>query len=176
MYMELPKQVTKDCSGFYISGCSRHFWIEIYLIISTWSCFFLWSRLFLLGCFLLLFLFLFTGLLWSFFFLLLLWRRLLKWGKIYVSLYMVMMRVCLTGHQINPLLPKPPQNALSRWFLNLLSNQAKAAKLAAWAWFERRFKNPWHLTRVSRTHFHDTLKTTINIFNRLADFDLKFFL
>ena len=24
----------------------------------------------------------------------------------------------------NPLLPKPPQNALSQWFLNRLSNQA----------------------------------------------------
>ena len=37
----------------------------------------------------------------------------------------------------NSLLPKPPPNALSQWFLNLLSNQAKAAKLGALAWFDR---------------------------------------
>ena len=30
---------------------------------------------------------------------------------------------------------------LSQWFLNLLPNQAWAAKLAAQAWFGRRFKN-----------------------------------
>ena len=38
---------------------------------------------------------------------------------------------------LNPLLPKPPQNALSQLFWILLSNQDQAAKLAALPWFDR---------------------------------------
>ena len=41
----------------------------------------------------------------------------------------------------NPLLLNPAKTSLSQWFLNLLSNQANAAKLAAFTWFDRRFKN-----------------------------------
>ena len=36
---------------------------------------------------------------------------------------------------LNPLLPDPPKTALSQSFLNLLSNQAWTAKLAAQSWF-----------------------------------------
>ena len=35
----------------------------------------------------------------------------------------------------NPLLLNPAKSGLSQWFLNLLSNQAKHAKLACLAWF-----------------------------------------
>ena len=50
------------------------------------------------------------------------------------------------------------------------------SNLAALAWFDRRFKNNCFLTRVVGTNFHqdDMLKTTMNISNRLDDFDLNF--
>ena len=68
-----------------------------------------------------------------------------------------------------------PKNALSQWFLNLMSNQAKADKLAAWTWFDRRLKNHRLLTRIVGTHFHqgDILKITMNISNILTDLDRK---
>ena len=62
-----------------------------------------------------------------------------------------------------------------QWFLNLLSNQGKASKFAALAWFDIRFKNHLLLTGVVGTHFisDDKLKTTMNMSNRLVDLDLN---
>ena len=55
-------------------------------------------------------------------------------------------------------------NCPGQWFLNLMSNQFNAAKLAALIF-----------TRIFGTHFHqeDKPQTTVNISNRLADLDLN---
>ena len=70
----------------------------------------------------------------------------------------------------NPLLLNQAKSGLSQWFLNLLSNQAKHTSLACLAWFDRRFKNHWLLTRVLGTHFNqkDRTKTTMRTSKRLV--------
>jgi len=69
---------------------------------------------------------------------------------------------------VHYLTPTTLSSFACRWFLNLLSNQANAARLATLTLFDRRFKNPWLLTRVVGNHFYqnEELTTAMNIYMR----------
>ena len=74
-------------------------------------------------------------------------------------------------HQIiNSFLLNPSKSGLSQWFLNLLSNQAKHAKLACLAWFDGIVKNYQLLTTVIGNHFNqgDKTKIAMNISKKLV--------
>ena len=64
---------------------------------------------------------------------------------------------------------------LGQWFLNLPPNKAWAVKLAAQAWFPRRFKSHWPLARVVDTHLNQTdeVETIMAITNRMVELARK---